>query len=139
MVQTRSSAIEANGGQQLNEKKAKQQPQKTNGKKRANGSDRVDGGGDDDDTDSNGLDDLNPAKRPRLPEKTDLARWRLRDDAGSQTWHYLDDDAEAKKWPQSLADKYFLGLPLVRFHYALLSRNILRLHGPVLTMPPEPT
>ncbi|KAI8933438.1 hypothetical protein NX059_010052 [Plenodomus lindquistii] len=43
-------------------------------------------------------------------EKTDYTRWRLRDDRGCQTWHYLDSDEEVKAWPQSTADKYFLGL-----------------------------
>ncbi|KAL6706356.1 Lanosterol synthase erg7A [Coniothyrium glycines] len=42
--------------------------------------------------------------------KTDYTRWRLRDDRGCQTWHYLGSDEEVKAWPQSTADKYFLGL-----------------------------
>jgi len=37
----------------------------------------------------------------------------MRDDQSRQTWHYLEDDEAAKQWPQSYADKYFLGLPLV--------------------------
>jgi lanosterol synthase len=45
--------------------------------------------------------------------KTDYSRWRLLDDRGRQTWHYLESDEEAAKWPQSVADKYFLGLPTV--------------------------
>jgi lanosterol synthase len=48
------------------------------------------------------------------PEKTDYTRWRLRDDRGCQTWHYLKTDQEIKAWPQSRADKYFLGLETVR-------------------------
>ncbi|EGC47128.1 oxidosqualene:lanosterol cyclase [Histoplasma capsulatum var. duboisii H88] len=44
-------------------------------------------------------------------EKTDYSRWRLRDDRGRQTWHYLKTDEELKAWPQTVADKYFLGLP----------------------------
>lgn len=52
-------------------------------------------------------------KRQRVEERTDYSRWRLRDDHGRHTWHYLEDDDEAKKWPQTKADKYFLGLPLV--------------------------
>ena len=44
---------------------------------------------------------------------TDIHRWRLRDEAGQQTWHYLASDEEVKAWPQSAADRYFLGLPLV--------------------------
>lgn len=52
-------------------------------------------------------------KRPRLSEKTDHSRWRLLDEAGRQTWHYLEDDEQIKEWPQSFADKYFLGVPTV--------------------------
>lgn len=52
-------------------------------------------------------------KKPKLPERTDHAKWRMLDERGRQTWHYLEDDDEAKEWPQSKADKYFLGLPLV--------------------------
>ncbi|KAL9046562.1 MAG: hypothetical protein Q9214_000633, partial [Letrouitia sp. 1 TL-2023] len=43
--------------------------------------------------------------------KTDLARWRLLDERGRQTWHFMTTDDEARAWPQSTADKYFLGLP----------------------------
>ena len=46
--------------------------------------------------------------------KTDYSRWRMLDEDGRQTWHYLNTDEELEKWPQSLADKYYLGLPLVR-------------------------
>jgi lanosterol synthase len=46
-------------------------------------------------------------------EKTDYSRWRLRDDRGCQTWHYLKTDEEVKAWPQSTADKYFLGIGTV--------------------------
>ncbi len=45
--------------------------------------------------------------------KTDYSRWRLRDDRGRQTWHYLTTDEELKDWPQTTADKYHLGLPIV--------------------------
>ncbi|KAF8850490.1 oxidosqualene:lanosterol cyclase-like protein [Acephala macrosclerotiorum] len=51
-------------------------------------------------------------KKPKLSERTDLSKWRLLDEKGRQTWHYLEDDDEAKEWPQSKADKYFLGQPL---------------------------
>lgn len=54
-----------------------------------------------------------PVKGPRLSERTDYSRWRLLDEAGRQTWQYLEDDEDAAEWPQSTADKYFLGLPLV--------------------------
>lgn len=46
-------------------------------------------------------------------ECTDLHGWRLVDDLGRQTWHYLHTDEELKAWPQSIADKHHLGLPLV--------------------------
>lgn len=44
---------------------------------------------------------------------TDLHRWRLLTERGRQTWHCLVSDEENKAWPQSIADKYFLGLPTV--------------------------
>ncbi|PQE28585.1 lanosterol synthase protein [Rutstroemia sp. NJR-2017a WRK4] len=50
-------------------------------------------------------------KRPKLQERTDYSRWRMLDEKGRQTWHYLEDDEDAQEWPQSTADKYFLGLP----------------------------
>ena len=50
-----------------------------------------------------------------VEEKTDIYRWRLLDERGCQTWHYLESNEKVKAWPQSTADKYFLGLPLVRF------------------------
>jgi lanosterol synthase len=43
----------------------------------------------------------------------DRTRWRLKNDNGRHTWHYLEDDEAARNWPQTLADKYYLGLPLV--------------------------
>jgi lanosterol synthase len=46
-------------------------------------------------------------------KKTDYSRWRLLDERGRQTWQYLRTDEEVKKWPQSVADKYHLGLPTV--------------------------
>ncbi|TAQ87209.1 hypothetical protein B7494_g4465 [Chlorociboria aeruginascens] len=52
-----------------------------------------------------------PAKRPKLQERTDYTRWRLLGERGRQTWHYLEDDEDAKEWPQTIADRYFLGLP----------------------------
>jgi lanosterol synthase len=52
---------------------------------------------------------------------TDLSRWRLKVDHGRQTWHYLESDDEDKNWPQSLIDKYWLGLPFVslKFFFSL--------------------
>jgi lanosterol synthase len=46
-------------------------------------------------------------------QKTDYSRWRLRDDDGCQTWHYLETNEELKAWPQTTADKYHLGLDTV--------------------------
>lgn len=65
------------------------------------------------DVNGDGDGDGHTAKRSRIEDRTDYSRWRMRDDESRHTWHYLEDDAEAKKWPQTLADKYFLGLPLV--------------------------
>ncbi|CAI2178279.1 19794_t:CDS:10 [Funneliformis geosporum] len=42
-------------------------------------------------------------------EATDLSRWRLKIDHGRQTWHYLEIE-EAKNWPQSIIEKYWLGI-----------------------------
>lgn len=46
-------------------------------------------------------------------QRTDLRKWRLHDERGRQTWHYLRSDTEIESWSQSTADKYFLGLPTV--------------------------
>ncbi|PVH97332.1 lanosterol synthase [Periconia macrospinosa] len=43
-------------------------------------------------------------------EKTDYSRWRLEDTRGTHVWHYLETDEECAEWPQSVADKYHLGL-----------------------------
>ena len=48
-------------------------------------------------------------------ERTDINRWRLLDERGRQTWHYLNTDDDIKSWPQSHADRYFLGLPTVEY------------------------
>ncbi|KAH6626471.1 terpenoid cyclases/protein prenyltransferase alpha-alpha toroid [Chaetomium sp. MPI-SDFR-AT-0129] len=63
---------------------------------------------------SNDADHDHATKRQRseLEEKTDYSRWRMRDDHGRHTWRYLEDDEAAKDWPQTYADKYYLGLPL---------------------------
>lgn len=55
---------------------------------------------------------LQAAKRHQ-DEKTDYSRWRLRDERGRQTWHFLETDEEMKAWEQSVADKYMLGLETV--------------------------
>ena len=51
------------------------------------------------------------AKSP--DSRTDYSRWRLKDDRGRQTWHYLQSDEEVKQWPQTIADKWHLGLDTV--------------------------
>ncbi|KAG6037956.1 hypothetical protein E4U41_004618 [Claviceps citrina] len=48
----------------------------------------------------------------KIEPKTDPTRWRLKDDDSRHTWHYLVSEQEAKDWPQSYAEKYFLGLSL---------------------------
>ena len=63
-------------------------------------------------------------RKPLLSERTDYTRWRLLDERGRQTWHYLEDDEDAKEWPQSTADKYFLGLPLVKCDLRSLVNNV---------------
>ncbi|KAK5113437.1 hypothetical protein LTR85_010865 [Meristemomyces frigidus] len=50
-----------------------------------------------------------PVERVNDP-KTDYTRWRLEDDRGRQTWHYLRSDDELKQWPQTTADKYHIGM-----------------------------
>ncbi|KAI9758676.1 MAG: hypothetical protein M4579_002924 [Chaenotheca gracillima] len=50
-------------------------------------------------------------KKGALAEKTDYSKWRMLDERGRQTWHYLEDDEDVKEWPQTVADKYYLGLP----------------------------
>lgn len=50
---------------------------------------------------------------------TDLTRWRLLNERGRQTWHYLTTDEQIQAWPQSIADKQFLGLQLVSFYPSL--------------------
>lgn len=49
-------------------------------------------------------------------EQIDILRWRCLDEKGRLTWRYLEDDAEAEDWPQSYADKWYLGLDLVRMY-----------------------
>lgn len=46
---------------------------------------------------------------------TDYSRWRMKDDRGTQTWHYLESEEEVEKWPQSVADKWYLGLETARY------------------------
>jgi lanosterol synthase len=65
---------------------------------------------------TNGVRKSLPGKQP---DKTDYTRWRLLDERGRQTWHYLNTDEEIKEWPQSVADKWFLGLPTVCSYFNL--------------------
>ncbi|KAL8934521.1 MAG: hypothetical protein Q9216_005865 [Gyalolechia sp. 2 TL-2023] len=58
---------------------------------------------------TNGHSTLYKAGEDQNEGRTDLRRWRLLDERGRQTWHYLTSDDDS--WPQSTADKYFLGLP----------------------------
>lgn len=46
-------------------------------------------------------------------ESLDRSRWRLRAEGGRHTWHYLKIEKEVEEWPQTVADKYHLGLPTV--------------------------
>lgn len=46
-------------------------------------------------------------------QKTDYSKWRLNDEQGRQSWRYLESDEEAAKWPQTTAEKHFLGLDIV--------------------------
>jgi lanosterol synthase len=61
-----------------------------------------------------------PLEKSSGDEKTDYTRWRLLDENGRQTWHYLETDEEVKNWPQSVADKHHLGLATVRNDYNML-------------------
>ena len=46
---------------------------------------------------------------------TDLTRWRLTaEDSGRHIWDYLRSDEACKARPQTILDKYMLGLPTVR-------------------------
>ncbi|KAI9148933.1 CcqE [Paramyrothecium foliicola] len=42
--------------------------------------------------------------------QTDYTKWRLIDNKGRQSWTYLETDEENAKWPQTIYEKYFLGL-----------------------------
>ncbi|KAK5116194.1 hypothetical protein LTR62_008520 [Meristemomyces frigidus] len=60
---------------------------------------------------TNGLTNGSKTKPTKIKDPTtDPLRWRLRDDRGIQTWHYLESDEEVKQWPQTVADRYFTGL-----------------------------
>lgn len=57
--------------------------------------------------------EITKVRKPMLSERTDYSRWRLLNERGRHTWHYLEDEEDAQDWPQTTADKYFLGLPTV--------------------------
>ena len=80
---------------------------------------------------------LQIAAQPASEPFTDYSRWRLRVcDGGRQTWHYLETDEEAQAWPQTIIDKYWLGLDTV-------SRSVFGLtifiHTPEQNLPELPT
>ncbi|KAJ3034889.1 Lanosterol synthase (Oxidosqualene--lanosterol cyclase) [Rhizophlyctis rosea] len=54
---------------------------------------------------------LSAVDKPADLKYTDLTRWRLKSVDGRQVWHYLSKE-ETESWPQTLADKYWLGLHL---------------------------
>lgn len=39
-----------------------------------------------------------------------LQHWRLKVDRGRQTWHYLETQQERDEWPQTVIDRYWLGI-----------------------------
>jgi lanosterol synthase len=59
---------------------------------------------------ANGQDFANGHAEQARNEKTDYTRWRLQDEQGRHTWHYLETDEQVKSWPQTVADKHHLGL-----------------------------
>jgi lanosterol synthase len=58
--------------------------------------------------------DNEDSKRAKAQGTIDKARWRCLDEDGRLTWRYLEDEEAAKEWPQTYADKWYLGLDLVR-------------------------
>jgi hypothetical protein len=51
-------------------------------------------------------------------ERTDYSRWRLEVEHGRQTWTYIDP-SKVSTWPQSIPEKYHLGLETVHPHSLL--------------------
>lgn len=78
--------------------------------------------------DANGHANVHAPERPRngsatgpdRDEKTDYSRWRLLDEDGRHTWHYLTTEKEVEAWPQTIADKFHLGLATVSAHECYL-------------------
>jgi lanosterol synthase len=81
----------------------------------------------------NGTTTNDDKKRSRLDETTDRSRWRMRDDQGRLTWHYLEDEKAAKEWPQTAADKWYLGIPLVnRTQHGGYTVDLVATFNPIL-------
>ncbi|KAI5813548.1 terpenoid cyclases/protein prenyltransferase alpha-alpha toroid [Pyronema omphalodes] len=53
---------------------------------------------------------MTTVNNPTPSSKTDYTRWRLKSERGRQTWHYLETDEQLAAWPQTVYDKYHLGL-----------------------------
>ena len=71
-----------------------------------------------------------PLDIPVSPKQpfTDYNRWRLRvSELGRHTWHYLRTDEECNAWPQTVLDKYWLGMPTVS-----TKRRLVPMHLDVL-------
>ena len=47
-------------------------------------------------------------------ERTDPNLWRLKVEHGRQTWHYITPQ-QAETWPQTIPEKYHLGMETVTF------------------------
>jgi hypothetical protein len=65
------------------------------------------------------------------PERTDLAGWRIKvgeDNHGQHKWLYLPEGPARDAWPQTMEDKYWLGLEVVRWDvsFALLINRCAR-------------
>lgn len=54
---------------------------------------------------------------PSIVERTDFSLWRIKVLHGRQTWHYITPQ-EAESWPQSIPEKYHLGLETVFPRYS---------------------
>ena len=63
-------------------------------------------------------------------QRTDRSRWRLLDESGRHTWHYLETDKEIEAWPQTHADKYHMGLSIVSLRQVANSVFMLTSSGP---------
>lgn len=65
-----------------------------------------------------------------MDSATDLSLWRLEVDEGRQVWHYLSPD-QAKDWPQTDYDRYWLGLrSKVRWHCCKNAQDLAALCFP---------